>query len=1023
MTRTETILRAGVAVAALAIGTSAQAQKTVPTTEVQQVPATTTVSTQDVSKNEIVITGSRIRRNPLDLDAPRVFIDSQDIAKTGLTSVNDVLQRLPSSGGGSNSKFNNSGNLGNPPDGGGVGAGAAEIDLRYLGSKRVLVLVDGLRYVNGASASGVPGATDLNSIPDGAIDRIEVLQDGASAIYGSDAIAGVVNIITKKRQRGFIASAQASGYWEEGDGFTHNYNLSWGNGGDGPLQVVVGGSYLHQNGVSAGDRSLSRFPVPYANGCLDACSGFVPLGRFDVAQDPTAPFGTGNPLLDMTLNHAFPPGGVPTYNPANPFGAGSDYHEFTDADRFNFAPFNYLQIPLERYGVFGNLKYEFTPDLHFSAKGIWNRRKSKNQAAPLPFGIGQSSGITPVLSDITVDVSNPFNPFGVTLRGDDLTTPANEANMDSILRRFVEGGPRRFNQTVETAYGVATLDGRFSLFNSDWYWDINGVYGRNKAKQTMFGNINSNNLRIALGPVDVCAATPGCTPFNIFGGEGSITQAMIDYVGFVQHDSSKQETWDFTGNVSGNLFELPGGPLGLAAGVEYRKLKGRFDPDPIVAAGFSSDIPAGPTKGHYDVKEAYAELNAPLLSNVVMAELLELNGAMRISDYSTSGSTTTFKGGVNWKPFKVLRLRGSYAEGFRAPSIGELFGTLSRFDQTISDPCSSNSTAPQNFNNNATVRQNCIDAGVASDGSFKQANPQISVRVGGNDALKPESSKSWIFGGVLSPAAFPGLSIEYNHYNIKIQHAISSFAADITVSNCLTGVDPGACASVTRSPTGQITEIAGILQNIAAIKTKGNDLNVAYHPRATRYGTFGFTWNNTWLENYDVIIPITGGTQVISREGTEQGSPSQGFPKWKSIGILDWDLANFGASLTGRYVSRLRESDGNVMGQRFYTDVQLRYFFPMLGNRWGIAVGANNIFKTKAPGCNTCDLNNFDPTMYDIPGRFFYARLTAKLGSEAPPAPAYQAPLPPPAAEPAPPPPPAAAPPPPPPAPTPERGS
>ena len=178
------------------------------------------------AQGEIVITGSRIRRNPLDLDAPRVFIDQQDIAKTGLNSINDVLQRLPSSGGGLNSKFNNSGNLGNPPDGGGVGAGAAEIDLRYLGSRRTLVLVDGLRFVNAASASGVPGSVDLNSIPESMIERVEVLQDGASAIYGSDAIAGVVNIITKTHQKGFVASAQLGGYLDEGDGFTQNYQLA-----------------------------------------------------------------------------------------------------------------------------------------------------------------------------------------------------------------------------------------------------------------------------------------------------------------------------------------------------------------------------------------------------------------------------------------------------------------------------------------------------------------------------------------------------------------------------------------------------------------------------------------------------------------------------------------------------------------------------------------------------------------------------------------------------------------------------
>src|SRR5690349_20669571 len=213
MIRLNGTLRAGVAFAAIATAAaSAHAQSTLPPPDVTTNPAGP--SAQPTPPGEIVVTGTRIRRNPLDLDAPRVFIDQSDIQKTGLNSINDVLQRLPSSGGGLNGQFNNSGNLGNPPDGGGVGAGAAEIDLRYLGSRRTLVLVDGLRFVNAASASGVPGSVDLNSIPDAMIDRVEVLQDGASAIYGSDAIAGVVNIITKSQQKGFVGLAQLSGYWD-----------------------------------------------------------------------------------------------------------------------------------------------------------------------------------------------------------------------------------------------------------------------------------------------------------------------------------------------------------------------------------------------------------------------------------------------------------------------------------------------------------------------------------------------------------------------------------------------------------------------------------------------------------------------------------------------------------------------------------------------------------------------------------------------------------------------------------------
>ena len=1007
MIRTNIALRAGVAFAALIGGTAvANAQSTLPPPDISQTPATQAESGQNEATGDIVITGSRIRRNPLDLDAPRVFVDQADIAKTGLNSINDVLQRLPSSGGGLNGKFNNSGNLGNPPDGGGVGAGAAEIDLRYLGSRRTLVLVDSLRFVNGASASGVPGSVDLNAIPESMIERVEVLQDGASAIYGSDAIAGVVNIITKQHQRGIHASAQVGGYWDKDDGFTQNYQLSYGNGDNHRLSIVVGGNYVKQGSVSAGDRSISLFPAPYATSCAaGGCSGFLVNGRYA---------GSLFPGGDATLINA--PTNTPTVANFRPF--------VSPDDRFNFAPFNYFQIPLERYGLFANVRYELADNLNFSAKALWNERKSKNQAAPLPFGVGPAAGITCALDSISIDATNPFNPFGVTLQsGLDPTTCGNGpaapngqvANYDFILRRFVEGGPRRFSQKVDTSYIVGTFDGSFNVGGRDWYWDINGVYGHNQAKQRMLGNINSNNLRIALGPLATCQATPGCVPFNMFGGGGSITQEMMDYVMFIQNDESEQDMWDATANVSGELFELPGGPLGLAMGVEYRELSGRFDPDPVVAAGFSSDIPARPTSGGYNVKEAYAELNAPILKGITGVELLELSGAVRVSDYSTSGSTTTIKAAANWKPIRDVRFRGSYAEGFRAPSIGELFGTASRFDQNISDPCSNDSTAPQNYLNNTTVRANCVAHGVPNDASYEQANPQISVLVGGNENLQAESSKSWIFGGVLSPRFLPGFSVEANHYNIKVKGAIQPIDAAFTLTQCEVNNDPASCGLVTRV-NGNLTQIQGILGNIAAIRTKGWDVNLAYRGPRWSIGRFGVTWNNTFLKNFDVVVPITGGTEVISREGTEVGSPSQGFPKWKSIGVLDWDLANFGASLTGRYVSKLRESDGNVMNEKFYTDVQLRWNPTVLQREFGLAFGVNNLLNTRAPGCNTCDLNNFDPTMYDVPGRYYYVRVGVKMGANrsappayiappAPPPPPVVEPVPP-AAEPAPPPPP-----------------
>jgi iron complex outermembrane receptor protein len=966
MIRTNVALRAGVAFAALIGGASvAQAQSTQPPAEVGQTPASAAPATP---QGEIVITGSRIRRNPLDLDAPRVFLDQQDIAKTGLNSINDVLQRLPSSGGGLNSKFNNSGNLGNPPDGGGVGAGAAEIDLRYLGSRRTLVLVDGLRFVPGASASGVPPSVDLNALPESMIERVEVLQDGASAIYGSDAISGVVNIITKRHQKGLIASAQLGGYWDEGDGFTQNYQLSWGNGDTHRLSVVVGGNYVKQDSVGSGDRAISAFPNPYATACAPGsggCSSFLPNGRYIGSIFPNGG--------DETLISA--PTSTPTVGNFRDFvGSGPA------SDRFNFAPYNFLQIPLTRYGLFVNAKYELADNFNFSVKGVWNERKSKNQAAPLPFGIGVACGCTPFLDATGVDATNPFNPFGVTL---------DSSNFDVILRRFVEGGPRRFSQKVDTSYVVGTFDGNFNLGGREWYWDVNGVYGHNQANQRMLGNINSQHLRTALGPVATCAATPGCVPFNLFGGAGSITPEMMDWATFIQNDRSEQDLWDASGNISGEVFDLPGGPLSIAAGAEYREQSGSFDPDPVVAAGFSSDIPAQHTGGGIHSGEIYAEVNAPIFKGVTGIELLELNGAVRYSHYktepeqgsgnpSTTFSHTTWKGQANWKPIKDIRLRASYAQGFRAPSIGEFFGSLSRFDQTISDPCSNDSTAPQNYLNSATVQANCISHGVPPGATYQQTNPQISVAVGGNPNLKPETSVSWIFGGVISPRFLPGFSIEANHYNIKIKKAIQPVDAAFILTNCEVNNDPAACALVTRAG-GILTQISGLLGNIAGINTTGWDVNLAYRGPKTGLGKFGVTWNNTFLRNYDVVVPVTGGNQVISREGTEQGSPSQGFPKWKSIGILDWDLANFGASLTGRYVSKLRESDGNVMKAKLFTDVQLRWSPTFLDRQFGFAFGVNNLFKTHIPGCDTCDINNFDPTVYDLPGRYYYARASVKM--------------------------------------------
>lgn len=907
----------------------------------------------------IIVTGSRIRRDPLEQPAPVVFVDRSDIDKTGLVSVADVLQRIPSSGGALNSKFNNSGNFGNPPDGGGVGAGAAEVDLRYLGSKRVLVLVDGLRWLNGASASGVPGATDLNTIPESMIERVEVLQDGASSIYGSDAIAGVVNIITKKGQDGLRASAQYGQYLSEGDGETQNYQLSWGNGNDARAKIVVGGNYVKQLGVNSSDRSISLFPTPGATSCLaGGCSSGTPLGRFIVLGQ------------DLTLKA--PVAGRPNFDPLNPTGPASDFKAFTDADRFNFAPFNFIQTPLERYGAFANLSYEVSDATNFTLKGVYNRRNSKNQAAPLPLFVGPDAGNGNLLDTITIDGSNPFNPFGTL----------DATNYAFIGRRVVEGGPRRYNQKVDTYYVSGTLDGSFHVQDDVLYWDVNAIWGKNKARQTVLGNVNADHVRRALGPVADCVgATDGCVPLNIFGGVGSITPEMYDYIAFTQRDRSDQRLADISANLSGSLFDLPAGPFGVAIGYEHRDVKGSFDPDPVVAAGFGSDIPAQPTTGQINSDEIYGELSIPLLKEKPFFHQLEVQVAARFSDYSNAGSNTTFKGSVNWKPVEDLLLRGSWAEGFRAPTIGESFGTPSRFDQELTDPCSAvNGQIP------AAVSANCIALGVPANGSYVQANPQLSVVTGGNRDLRAETSESWVFGGVYSPSWAKGgflrsLSVEANYFDIKVDNAIQAIDAEVLLGRCVTSLDPFSCASVSRTASGAISQIRGFLQNIAGIDTDGLDVTLNARTDETGFGSFGLYWTNTFLFNFDVTVPATVGTTTLSREGTERGSPDQAFPKYKSTAIFDWSLGDFAASITGRYIKGVRETSAanNKMGSRLYTDVQLRWTPGMWDDAFGIAIGVNNLFDKDPPACISCGLNNMDPTTYDVPGQFGYVRVSFKM--------------------------------------------
>ena len=932
---------------------------TASTAQAQTASAPTTATADG---EDIIVTGSRIRRDPLNQDSPVTTLDRASLDQTGLSSVADILQRLPSAAGGLNTKVNNSGNIGNPPDGGGVGAGSANIDLRYLGAKRTLVLVDGLRFVNGASASGIPSTVDLNTIPANMIERIEVLQSGQSPLYGSDALGGVVNIITKSSQKGLQASAQF-GTFRQGDGHTQDYNASYGIKGD-TTNIVFGASYVKQEAVRTSNRATSQFPNPGQTSCTDpigGCSSAPVLGRYDVnGQSLTlrAPVIGRRPVYDPTL-------------------ATGDFTNFTSAARFNFSPFNYFLTPSERYGGFVNIKQELSSSVNLRVKAVYAHRTSQNQAAFLPLFIGPDAGNGNLLDTITIDASNPYNPFGTLSAGNPGDPPA---NYSTVRRRLVEAGQRTYTQDVNTMSITGGLDGSFTVGAHKWYWDASAVIGFNDAKQSFTGNVNAANLARALGPVSRC--TGACVPVNIFGGAGSITADQLAYITYTERNRSAQELQDYTANLSGDLFELPAGPVGFAVGYEHRYQKGSFDPDPITAAGLSSDIPSLPAVGSYISNEVYGELRVPVLKEQPFFYSLDLDGAVRHANFSRSGSTTTYTGSATWKPVRDVLLRGSYATGFRAPAIGESFGAASRADAPIDDPCTNVVGSPYR-NNVGSVRANCTANGVPANGSYQEPNGgQLGVLTGGNLNLRPETSKTLLFGGVYSPTwarrGFASqLSLEVNYYDIKVDNAIAPVDASLTLSRCAFSGDPLSCAAITRTPNGLISRINAQLQNIGSIRTRGIDVIAAFRTKKTAAGTFGLTGSGNFLMKYSETFPAATGFTTTNYLGSTRGFPDQSYPRFKGNGTLDWAMDAFTASFTGRYIDAVREADGTKLKSTFYGDVQIGY--ALFDRKLALTVGVNNVFNQDPPACFSCTGPNYDPTTYDVPGQFGYLRISYKM--------------------------------------------
>ncbi|HVF34683.1 MAG TPA: TonB-dependent receptor, partial [Candidatus Saccharimonadia bacterium] len=537
-----------------------------------------------------------------------------------------------------------------------------------------------------------------------------------------------------------------------------------------------------------------------------------------------------------------------------------------------------------------------------------------------------------------------------------------------------------------------------------------------------FGQFDLNRLRLGLGPsfrnaagVPTCgtAAAPiaGCVPLNIFAGPDGFTQEMANFASFTEQSSIYKKNYNYTANVTGDLFELPAGPLSFAAGYEYRREFGFNQPDAFTASGLSSGNAARPTRGGFSVDEFYAEFNVPVLKDVVFAEIFEFSIASRYSDYSNFGDTTNPKFGFRWKPFADLLVRGNWAEGFRAPSVTELFlGTSDSFPQVL-DPCS----ASQNPTGDVLTRCRTGFGGIGSaPAGYEQANTQIRITQGGNANLLPEFAESKTLGFVYSPSWLEGLDVYLDWYNIEVVNSIALPGGQFLIDSCYRFADQSACALITRGPTGEVIDIfAGNRNTPGGVEVEGYDLTMNYR-FDTEFGKFNVNWDTAYMTYYgDVGQPEFG---ELNTDGNASLGNTVGllfgpvrFPIWRvrSNITTSWQLGDWGATLGARYYSDLDEDCSLVVataggaGQPeripqicdlpngtpqwpvaertvddvIYFDAQATWDAPWNAR---ITAGVRNLADKEPPFSASAFANSFDPS-YDVPGRFLYVQYTQRF--------------------------------------------
>lgn len=973
-----------ISVLALAASTSAFAQDAAPAATPAPAPEQAPEATA-AEADTIVVTGSLIARKDYVAASPVVSTSAAELKAAGTVNVEQGLNQLP--------QFTPASGAGGGGGTAAVSAGRATLNLRGLGDRRTLVLIDGHRL----PPSTAFNVADVNVVPTGILEGVETVTGGASAVYGSDAIGGVVQFRTKRRMTGFELNGQVGNSFK-GDYLTADVSLSGGfSGFQDRLSVVFSGSYTHRDELQARQRQdfynlgfLSGFTGPGlvnfggnqpTQAAVDAYFATQGVAAGTVLRSQQIGFNDNGSLFGQT-------------GPVNYKGPlGPDYSTFGGTFRQVSVLDQSVMRPQNRHSLFVKASFEASPNFEPYLQALYSHTSTYSS-----IGLNITQFIP-----VTIPVTNPFIPAAMRTL---LATRATPLAPVTFNQRFL-GIPRRaYDTTFDTSQIV--LGARGELGMGDWNYDVYYARDRNSVDNyidnAVLGSKLNQLINAADGGASLCAG--GYNPFGIANNQ-AMSAACVAFVSrrVAQPEDVGQDTVE--AKLTGSLFELPAGKVQLSVLGDYRRNTYDFRPGPELVAGdifgFSQ---TNPTTGKTSVKEIAGELFVPILADQPFFHKLNVTLGARYSDYNITGGVWSYKGEVEWSPVQSVLFRGGYQKASRAPNVGELFSARTGTQVQIGnppaggDPCDSRNPAFAGSSASA-LRALCVATGVPSSfaSTYTAATVAVPASNQGNLNLKAESSRTITAGLVLTPKLntpfFANLSFSVDYYNIKIDDVISTVAGNTALNRCYNiggfnssySAQDQFCKLITRSTTtGEVSDLALPYLNLGGLKTKGIDFQLDWRIALDELGV----GNNTSLAFKSVVSYLDSyqrkdlpGTAFAEYAGTIDYTNTLPLPKWRYLNTMTLSVGEFDLGLRWKHmnamedVSRALNPASTIAGVPAYDtfDVTARL---VVAKNYELRAGITNL-TDKDPLVIGGTPSQTLPDIYDIVGRSFFVGLKAKF--------------------------------------------